>query len=79
MDGIINHSGILYFKSSGTLTSQEIDELDKFDVEISGKTKSQRLRNVLYRVFEGCEESDFNTFYSIEMEKIIEHYKLKIK
>ena len=77
MDSLINQSGILYFSPKGTLTQEEIDAIDGTDIEIEGKTKSQRLRNVLY-VY--CEQQgkDFKTFYEIEMLKIIEHYKGKL-
>lgn len=43
------------------------------------KTKSQRLRAVLYRVWEHSETGlDFDTWYDEEMEKIISHFKQKL-
>ena len=45
------------------------------------KSKSQRLRAVLYRVWENKYKDKFNTFelfYNSEMERILEHYKNKI-
>lgn len=78
IDATLNQSGILYFKPSGTLTDKEIKELDNTEIEVEGKTKSQRLRNVLYRYNEQNQNKDFKEFYDIEMERIIEHYKSKL-
>ena len=77
IDKILNDSGILYFKSSGNLTEKEIKELDSTTIEVEGKTKSQRLRNVLI-VYAKQNDLELSNFYSSEMEKIIEHYKSKL-
>ena len=86
IDTILNDSGVLYFKSSGNLTEKEIKELDSTTIEVEGKTKSQRLRNVLHVYWnqnkEGMDEiyfKSFNNFYASEMEKITEHYKSKLE
>jgi hypothetical protein len=78
IDGEIGQSGILYFKPSGELTQKEIDEIEKSNIEVEGKTLSQKLRNVLYVYNQQNDEKDFNSFYSTEMNKIIEHYKNKL-
>mgnify|MGYP003626863916 FL=1 len=85
IDQILNDSGVLYFKSNGNLSKEEIKSLDSSEIEVEGKTKSQRLRNVLYVYWtqnkEGMDEiyfKSFNDFYSAEVEKIIEHYKNKL-
>jgi hypothetical protein len=79
IDELIGDSGIMYFKSSGNLTTEEIKELDNSEIEVEGKTKSQRLRNVLYVYHKELNNNlDFHDFYSKEMEKIIEHYKNKL-
>tara|TARA_R110001606_G_scaffold91591_1_gene204222 strand:+ start:549 stop:920 length:372 start_codon:yes stop_codon:yes gene_type:complete len=85
IDQILNDSGVLYFKSNGNLSKEEIKSLDSSEIEVEGKTKSQRLRNVLYVYWtqnkEGMDEiyfKSFNDFYSTEVEKIIEHYKNKL-
>jgi hypothetical protein len=77
IDTILNDSGILYFKSSGNLTKEEVKALESSEIEIEGKTKSQRLRNVLI-VYAKQNDIDLNSLYSSEMEKIIEHYKSKL-
>lgn len=80
IDELLGDNGILHFKSQGNLTSEEIKELDSFEIEVEGKTKSQRLRNVLYILHQQTQpEQDFNSFYSENMEKIIEHYKSKLE
>jgi hypothetical protein len=88
IDKILNDSGVLYFKSGGNLTIEEVKALEDTEIEVEGKTKSQRLRNVLYvywkQLIDSKELDDitpnqtFNEFYSHEMEKIIEHYKNKL-
>ena len=76
IDTILNQNGILYFKPSGELTQQEIDEIEKSNIEVEGKSKSQRLRNVLYRLWEQEETKvNFNDFYSQRMESLIEQIK----
>ena len=55
-----------------------IDNL-KADIELNAKTPAQRLRGVLYRLWEqqGVSE-DFPVFYEREMHRIIKHYKTKL-
>jgi len=81
IDELLDTHGVLYYKSHGELTTEEVEELDAVDLEIEGKTKSQRLRNVLfiYHTQRGGTKEGFKGFYSIEMEKIIEHYKNKLE
>jgi len=79
IDELVNDSGVIYFKSSGNLTQEEITELENVEVEVEGKTKSQRLRNVLY-IYHKQTKSDksFNDFYADEMERIIKHFRNKL-
>lgn len=79
IDKVIGDNGLIYFKSQGNLTTEEVKELDKAEIEVEGKTKSQRLRNVLYRVHEQTiTDIDFNAFYAQKMEEIIEYFKNKL-
>lgn len=80
IDRLLGDSGVLYFKSNGDLNAQEIKELDRVEIENEGKSKSQRLRDVLFVHFEqnGNSYDTFRNFYSTEMERIIEHYKSKL-
>ena len=67
------------------LTDDNISELESELVAASAiksskqKTPSQRMRAVLFRVFEQTGlEIDFEQYYVTEMERIIEHYKSKL-
>ena len=86
MDELMGSNGVLYFKDSGNLTKEEVKELDNVEIEVEGKTKSQRLRNVLYVYYQtkdcskqGVVFKSFNEFYADEMERIIQHYKDKLE
>lgn len=63
-------------------TDQEksIVESLEVDFELNQKTPGQRLRNVLFRLFELDSEGykTFHDYYNVKMEKIIEHYKQKL-
>lgn len=88
IDKILNDSGVLYFKSGGNLTIEEVKSLEDTEIEVEGKTKSQRLRNVLYvywkqlidskELDDAAPDQTFSDFYSHCMEIIIEHYKNKL-
>jgi hypothetical protein len=74
IDKSLSCNGILYFKSYGELTTQEIKELDKVDIEVNGKTKSQRLRNALFVLWKKTNPiMTKEEFYSHHMEKFINH------
>jgi hypothetical protein len=70
--------------SSGELSDSDVAILreNKFGVEKIPTTKSpsQRLRGVLYRVWETDNNGfdDFENFYTNKIETIIEHYKNQI-
>jgi len=86
IDELINSHGVLYFKSDGNLTQDEVKAIEGTHIEVEGKTKSERLRNVLYVYYtqipveaEPKVDYSFTTFYADEMEKIIEYYKSKLE
>jgi hypothetical protein len=62
------------------ISQKEIDQVDKLDPEFSGKTQSQRIRNVLYKLFEQNSEGfkDFANYYHSKTELIIEEMKSRI-
>lgn len=76
---LLNQLAVCYI-SPKEISQKEIDQVDKLDAEMGGKTQSQRLRNVLYKLYEQNAEGfkDFNGYYYSKTEKIIEHYKEKI-
>ena len=78
IDKLLDTTGLIYFKSDGVLTTNELEELDSIDLEIEGKTKSQRLRNTLVYWSQNKQKETFKEFYALEMERIIEHYKGKL-
>ena len=65
--------------SSDDISKAEQEEVEKFTTDFEvGKTKtaSQRLRAVLYRVWEQTDQKyDFVLFYESQMERIINKYK----
>ncbi len=72
--------GFIAWKEDNKLTEEEIKLISEVDIKREGKSLSQRLRNVLYRVHEQLGDSDsFDNFYAEEMEKIIQHYKNKLE
>ena len=65
---------------SESFLQNELDTLNDLKSDINAKTPSQRLRNILYRLYEqdNVGYRDFTTFYISIMETICEHYKNKI-
>jgi len=72
--------GALVFKAESDLTKNEILMCENMEIELGGKTKSERLRNVLYRNWELYKEDNasFDTYYATKMEMIITHYRGKL-
>ena len=90
VDSLLGDSGVLYFKSNGNLTAEEVKELEGVEIEVEGKTKSQRLRNTLYVYHKQLSDAlitengskpivSYNEFYASKMEEVIEHFKSKLK
>lgn len=77
---LMNNLVVTYISQKG-IPQNEIDQVDKLDPEFNGKSQSQRLRNVFYKLFEQGNEGfkDFNTYYHSKMDMVIEHYKTKIQ
>lgn len=79
----LDQYGVLYFRAGDEpMTDEEVDVLDSVDVDVydKPKTQSQRIRNVLYKMFERNNEGfeDFKKFYQYYTEKIIDHFKQRI-
>lgn len=77
---IFSHRGklvALYISPKETIPQREIDQIDSVDVDMPGKTKSQRVRNVLYRIWELEPEGhkNFDSFYNTKMEAHITSLK----
>ena len=57
-----------------------IEKLEADSVEYQAKTPSQRLRAVMYKMFQQDPQSfaDFTRFYEYQMERMISHFKSKL-
>jgi hypothetical protein len=77
----LNKVGFLAF-APDALATQELEEIDSLKVEYDDTEKkpSQRLRAVLYRLWEQSNEGyrDFNLFYNYKLEILIKHFKEKL-
>lgn len=81
--GMIDSFGYMYFKAESDITSEERLELDALETDLfdNPKTQSQRIRNVMYRVWQQKPEGfkDFKDFYKFKTDRIIQHYKDQIE
>lgn len=79
--GMMNKLTAVYLSPKETISNAELKQVDQAEVELNGKTPSQRLRNVLYITWTQAPEGykDFDGFYKAKMEVIIEHYKSKLE
>jgi len=79
IDKLLDTNGILYYKDSEGLSTDEINQIDKVVLDKpSGKSKAERLRNALYILCKQKKGSDpkkeeFAEWYSNKMEKFIQH------
>lgn len=62
------------------IDQKDIDQVDKLDPEIPGKTQSQRIRNVLFILWQQGNEGfkDFQSYYVSKTERFIEELKMQI-
>lgn len=77
---LLNSYSVVYF-SPKEIDQKEIDQCDKLDPEFAGKTQSQRIRNVLFKLFQQNAEGykNFDNYYKNKTEQYIEHLKSKIQ
>ena len=77
---LLNQLAFVLISPKG-ITQEQIDAVEDVDVDLGGKTQSQRIRGVLYKLFEQDNEgfSNFDNYYKSKTEKFIEHLKSKIK
>lgn len=59
------------------ISARELDQVDNIQPDLPGKTKSQRLRNHLFRLWELQSEGhkEFDTYYAMKMESLINGIK----
>ena len=81
VDKLLDSSGVLYFKQSEGLSTDEITQIDKVVLDKpNGKTQSERLRNVLYiyckqKIGKEPTKEQFAEFYQKYTEKYIQYIK----
>ena len=79
---LLDGYGYLYFKSETALSKAELEELDSLETDLvdNAKTQSQRIRAVLYRLWQNNNEGNagFADFYKFKTEQIITHLKSKL-
>ena len=81
VDKLLDTSGVLYFKQSEGLSTDEITQIDKVVLDKpNGKTQSERLRNVLYiyckqKIGKEPTKEQFAEFYQKYTEKYITYIK----
>jgi len=70
-----------YLTEKETVPQDVIDRVDKADIDLPGKSQSQRIRSVLFILFKQDDEGfqTFDAYYHAKTEKIIDHLKAKIK
>ena len=77
----LQKAGYLAFKADPFKT-EELQTLDglEADYDDGGKRPSQRLRAVLFRLWEQDSQGykDFNLYYDFKMNEIIKHFKSKL-
>ena len=58
-----------------------ISKLEADQIEYQSKTPSQRLRGIMYKMFEQDPQSfaDFTRYYEYQMERLISHFKSKLE
>jgi len=76
IDKLTNHRGVLCFKDMGEITDKELKEIDNMQLEVTGKSLSEELRNAIWAWSERTGE-DMKDFYPKIMRKYIEHVKSK--
>ena len=81
VDKLLDTSGVLYFKQSEGLSTDEISQIDKVVLDKpNGKSQSERLRNVLYiyckqKIGKDPTKEQFAEFYQKYTEKYITYLK----
>lgn len=77
---LVNKVVAVYISEKETIPQKDLDQVDAIDQEFGGKTQSQRLRNVLFVLWQQVPEgyTDFNNYYKFKTEAMIDHFKSKI-
>lgn len=70
----------VYISQKETISQAVMDMVDQADVDIPGKTKSQRQRGILFRLWESNKQGHktFESYYSFRMEDAISRLKAEL-
>ena len=76
-----NSVGVVGFSRRESMSAKEIKEIESIDAEIDSKSKSERLRNVLFVLFQQQPKgyTDFKQFYADHMEKLIQQIRTRLE
>lgn len=77
----LNNKLAYVYLSPAQVQQSEVDQIDKLEPELRGKTQSKRIRDVLYILFMQDNQGfkDFDSYYRHETELYIETLKSNIK
>lgn len=76
--GLLQQEGYLLYSPNNDITEKDIPD-EKADTMTGRKTQAQRLRAVIYRIWESKgSNGSFETYYQSYMEKVIDQLKEKI-
>jgi len=77
---LLNQLAFILISPKG-INQEQIDAVEAVDVDLGGKTQSQRIRGVLYKLFEQNKEgfSTFDNYYKAKTDIYIDHLKTKIQ
>ena len=77
---MMNKLAAIYLSPKDAIDQKEIDQVDAVDPEFGGKSQSQRIRNVLFVLFEANAEGHktFDDFYKTKTEEFINSIKNKL-
>lgn len=72
---------VKFYMTTDNITADETEIIDSEIIDNESKTPSQRLRNVLYRLWEQDQRGyeDYNLYYRYMMGRIIDRYKQELE
>lgn len=77
--GLLQQEGYLLYSPNNDIEEKDIPD-EKADTMTGRKTQAQRLRGVIYRIWESKgSNGSFETYYQSYMEKVIDQLKEKIE
>lgn len=78
--GLHGKLAAIYVSPKNSIPQSDLDQIDAVDVDMPGKTQSQRLRSVLFILWEQQNEGfkDFQGYYRSKTEAIIQELKNNI-